>query len=257
MIAEAIQSISALTSRAAEPKRLPIDDPRHVDFVVNGEVKSFDVPASPRDHELGQLADLVALANRFAEDGEGPPSVWYSEDAVVLVIDDAGHRVERARLPLVVSDVFARLVALRRSPREAWMEQKPFVRLLRVELAGTLDPVELLNAVRSLKFSSTAEARGEVRRAQESMGREINSRVDAAAEIPEEVRLLAPVYKTAGEDERFPVRCTVEVEPAEGRLQLLPLPDEVERVRQAAVRSIGERLAAALDAKVPAYYGKP
>ena len=37
----------------------------------------------------------------------------------------------------------------------------------------------------------------------------------------------------------------------------MPLPDEIERVQQLAVQSIGERLAESLNEGIPAYYGNP
>lgn len=260
MIAEALQFLADLKSKSLAPQELP-GDARISRRVIDGTVHEWFVRPEPREHEPACLADLIRLAVRFAADDTGSdgnpyvPVVWYDELGVVLVMDDAGHRIETATLTLAESDVFARLAELRRT-RE-WFEQKAFVRLLRVELAGTLEPVALLERVRKLRWENGVTTSGHVTRQQESLGREIQAKVSAEGELPEEVTLLVPVYKTPGEMGRQPLRCTVDADPALGRLQLLPLPDEIERVRALAVASIGKRLAEGLPETVPCYHGRP
>lgn len=263
MLLEALKYLADLGQKASAPHRVDVKDPRRAHFVVGGQVLDLDLPAPPRDHHAGSLSEVVALANRFAGSPSARPVVWYDAAAVVLVIDDAtgegldGHRVEKATLRLEPSDVFSRLVALRERPREAWFDQKAFIRLLRIELAGALPPVALLNTVRKVRFENGVTTTSEKRSQRESLGREITSQVSADAELPEEVTLNVPVYKTPGESERYPLRCTVEVEPGDGTFRLLPLPDEVERVRFMAIDSVGDRLAHGLTETVPHYFGKP
>jgi hypothetical protein len=252
MLAEMIEKLSDLARRSAKPELLTTD-PRLARFVVEGAVVEFPVPAPPRRHEVACLAEVVALANRFAADG-GTPVVWYDARHVVLVIDDAGHRVETATLDLEVSDVFARLARLR--AERSWLDQRAFVRLLRVELARTLEPVVLLEKVKRLKFENGVTTTGHVGRAAESLGREITSKLERGEELPEQVTLSAPVYKTAGETDPLPVRCSVEVNTMEGTFQLMPLPDEIERVLTLAVASIRDRLNDLAEG-VPAYHGRP
>jgi hypothetical protein len=249
MIADALKYLAELSAAAAAPKPLDIKDPRHAHFVIAGEPAAVDVPEAPRAHEAGTLDDLVALANRFKG------VVWYDSAAVTLVIDDDAHRVERATLPLITSDVFRKLTELRNSKPK--LDQKAFVRLLRIDLAGTLDPVVLQKPASKLKFATDAVTSGTVSRQKESMGREISSRVESDGDIPEDVTLMVPVYKTPGERTPYPVRCSVEVDPGEGTFRLLPYPDELERTTQLAVMSIGERLSVELDEDISAYHGKP
>jgi hypothetical protein len=259
VLKEMIDALGDLTRKAAAPVPVPILDPRKVSFVVNGMQVTQDVPPTPRDHKAGSLDEIIALANRFGEGatdlGEGQPVVWYDEEKVVLVIDDSGHRVERATLTLDTSDVFACLCRL--SKAREWMDQKPFVRLLKLDLAGKVEPPYLIDRARKLKFEATSSSTGVVQRDRESLGRNITSEVTSDGDIPEEVLVNAPVFKTAGERDPYPVACAVETDPAMGKLRLVPLPDEVERVRQLAVASIGGRLATGLKEGVNAYYGKP
>jgi hypothetical protein len=108
-----------------------------------------------------------------------------------------------------------------------------------------------------VKFENGSVTRGEKTRDRESMGKDINASVSAAGEIPEEVTLAVPVYKTLREDERYGLKCLVVVEPLEATFQLIPLPDEVERVRNAALDSIEVRLTETLSQGVPHYFGSP
>lgn len=262
MIAEALKYLSDLTSKANAPVKLDVPDPRTVRFVFNGESHSFSLPEPPRAHHAGCLGEIIALANRFKDEPvtgaisePEEPVVWYDGSRVVLVIDDGGHRIETATLTLETSDVFARLERLNKE--KPWLDQKSFVRLLRIELARTLDPVVLLDKVRKLKFENGSITSGHVGRGSESLGREITSKVHQGEDIPEEVTLSCPVYKTPGETEAIGVRCSVEIEPTNGTFRLLPLPDELEMVRHVAVSRIGERLKEGLAEAIPCYHGNP
>jgi hypothetical protein len=255
MIAEGIQAVKSLVESATTPRKIDIPDPRNATYVVAGNVQSFEVPPAPRSHTVGGVAEIVSLANRFKSE-DLTPAVWYDAERVVLVIDDAEHRVEHATLILETSDVWNVIVGLRKS--ESWLEPKAFVHLLRVKLARTLDPTALLNAVRALKFEAGQVTTAVVKRANESWGKEINAKASSdAGALPEEVALSAPVYKTLGQTERYLVMCAVEIDPAAARLQLLPLPDEIERVQQMAVTRIGQELADTLTDEIPCYQGKP
>jgi hypothetical protein len=264
--AEALTEILALKQLALEPKRLDIADPTKARFIVDGEIREYDLPATPRSHKVHNLEALISLANRFnrevevGDDGEGDdsfvPVVWFDRDAVVLVIDDAGHRVNSVTLNLETSDTFAKLKSLYSG--QTWYDQRGFVRLLAVDFARCIDAGILLNKVRKIKFDSGVSGAGVIGRASESMGHNINSRVESAeGEIPEVVTVMSPVFKTNGETQPFPVQCSVEINPQESKFRLMPLPDQIELVTHAAVADIGDRLASSLDKGIEAYFGKP
>jgi hypothetical protein len=267
MIKEALEYFSELTEKSLAAEKVDIGDPRKAAIVFGGELRAHDVPPAPRNHKAGTLAEIIALANRFAADTGGvsddtdavppvfAPVVWYDRERVVLVIDDDGHRLETATLTLERSDVFRKVVEL--YAQKPWLEQKAFIRLLRIDLARTLAPVHLLDRVRRVKFENSQTVASQVARDRESLGREINSRVEAGGEIPEEVVLDVPVYKTPGETFALGIACAVEVDPTRGLFQLVPLPDEIERVTQLAVESIAERLLEGLHDGIPCYHGKP
>ncbi len=255
MIADAIKYIATLAAEAAKPIEIAGLDPRVKTFAVNGKIESRAIEPSPRNHSVDQIEDIIRLANRFDGEEGCSPVVWYDEDAVVLVIDDAENRLDQARFDLKTSNVFDKIRELRED--KTYYSQKDFVRLLRIELAGTLQPGILLDRVRKIRWETTDARTGEVTRNRESLGREINAKVDSTADIPEEVVLEAPVYSSRGERALYGFHCSVEVEPLNQTFRLMPLPDEIERVQQLAVQSIGERLAESLNEGIPAYYGNP
>lgn len=256
MIKDALEYLSKLAGRASEPKLLDSSHGRRHVYVIGEAIHDVQVPPRPRQHSVGDLADLIALAERFSAEGtDGTPVVWYGPTGVVLVVDDQGHRLETATLRLAVSSVFAKVVELASRPSGVPYDHKPFLRLLRVELAGAMPSTELYDRVKRVAFENGQTVRADVsRNKSESLGREITSKVSGEGEVPEEVTLMVPVYSTPGETDRYALRCAVEVDPAEGRFRLVPLPDEIERVRSLAVASIGRRLAAL---PCPSYFGEP
>lgn len=249
MIKEAMEAFAELVRQANAPMDLP-STRRKVRRFVSDDILEWDVETPPREHRPATLDEVIALAVRFAD---ARPVVWYDHEQVVLVIDDAGHRIETATLELEVSDTFAVVRMLRRD--KPWYDQPDFVRLLRVDLAGTLDPNVLLNRVRKLVIGQKTTS--EIQRRGESMGHEINALAGKDSDPPDEVDLVLPVFKTPGEQTPAYVACTVDVEVARPKpFRLVPKPDEVERVLQVAVASIGERLGKGLPEGVAWYHGR-
>lgn len=257
MLAELVNKIQELTNMGAFPNSVLEHDARVARWFVGGRLVSHDMAFPPRGHRMLHVDDVISLVNSLIECIDGPPAVWYSEDAVIAVLDGNGHRVEQATLQLIRSDVFARIVELNANRAAAWLDQKAFVRLLRIELAGTLPPAALLEIVRRVKFENGTVTEGTVQRERESLGRSITSAVSAEREIPEEVVLETAVYKTAGLTTKVPVRCSIEVDAMQGKFRLLPLPDAIEGAERLLMAEVRAALTAGLNEKVPTYYGKP
>ena len=259
MLDAALKYLVELSRKSADPKPLDLKDPRVVSYFIEGKYETNEVPPPARKHQVKSLDEIIRLATRFdnAEDGTAPrPVVWYDETGVSLVLDDESHRFDVIGFPLETSDVFRKVMELKNSPRP--FEQRDFIRLLRVDLAGTLEPVVLLSKVRTIKFSTTADATS-VKKAQvDSLGKTIRSQVETdGGDLPEEVALSVPVFKSFGLRFSVPVKCAVEVFPADGTFKLVPMPDEIERAQHDAIRRIAEKLGEGLPVTVPAYYGKP
>ena len=249
MIEQALKYVSDLAARSVKPEPVATDDPEKLTYLVGGQIVEVARPEPPREHEAADLPTLAALADRFAACA---PSLWVSDEAAVLVIDDAGHRAATVTLPIEPSDVFARLESLAKS--KEWMEQKAFVRLLRIDLAGTMPPGVLLDRVRKLRFESGQVTTSEAQKNRESLGRTITAAVSAEGELPDCVTLEVRPFKG---HEKFALTCSVDVDAARGLLQLAPLPDEIDRVKHLAVKQIADALDDAIDSDVPVYVGKP
>lgn len=249
MIREALQYLTGLALESQKPVEVPTGDPAERIYLFGKEVVKVALPEPFRKHTAGQVDSLIEVAARFQEDA---PVVWVSEDSVVVVLDDEGHRAHLTTLPLVKSDLFDRLFKLADEPE--WLDQKAFIRLLRVDLAGTLPPGVLLDKVRKLSFENSSVVSGSVARDRESMGRSLTSQVKADSELPETVTIVAPVFQL---DAPYPIVCAVDVDAARGLLQLLPLPDEIERAKRSAINGLIDRLQKSLAETTHVYHGKP
>jgi len=252
MILSALKYLSKLAQEAVAPAKIEeASGPRQASYLWHGGQVILPNPKPPRAHSSGALREIIELANRF-----GPPAViWFDEAAIVLVIDDDGHRCEKATMALEESDAFTFAKALR---GRTCFNQKQFVKMLRIDLAGCLDPGALLNIVKCVKFETGSTTAGTVDRKKESLGKTINAAVNATeGDIPEVVTLSVPVFKTAGVRDCYPIRCTVDVDAAEATFRLIPFPDEIEAAQQAAMEDLHCAFKWSLTEGVYFYYGSP
>jgi hypothetical protein len=254
MIAEGLKTLAELV-RAGLKTEVLQQTPREMVVNIGGNIERVAFPVSPRSHQVFSLGALVAYANAAAEEDAGRVIVWFGGDRVTAVLNDDGHRDERVKLVLETSgpwDLLWRLDA-----EGTWMDLRSFTRMLRVDLAGCIAPADLLEPVRKIRFENGVTVNAESTRNRESLGREIVSQASAAAgAIPEVVTLGVPVWATPGCRWSFSLRCAVETDPAAGRLQLLPLPGEMERVRGLADAELASALEE-LDKSIPRYHGTP
>lgn len=249
MITEALKYFASLANASVKPERVEIGDPAKVVFLVGDKEVHIDRPFPSRSHKADDLETIVSMANRFAA---GEPSIWVDDDNVVLVIDESEYRADRVRLDLETTDVWGTIEGLKGSG--SWFEQRALLRLLRVDLAGAIPSLSLADKVKKVRFENSQVTTGEKTRDRESLGREINSRVDAGVDLPEEVELVAAVYRVG---QKFSIRCSFEADPARGMFQLIPFPDEVSRVRNLAVMQIIEAISEDIEEGVEVYRGIP
>jgi len=89
------------------------------------------------------------------------------------------------------------------------------------------------------------------------LGKDVHATVAGTSELPEDVIIMAPVYRQLGEQELVAVRCRIETFPGEQRLQLRPFPGEIDAAFEHAMGSIRERLFQDLKDSIRIYYGEP
>jgi hypothetical protein len=248
---ETLEFLDGNSAERIKPIPLETGDIAAKMFAINGEIKSIPIAAKPRDHRLMSLDDLIAMVTEI--DGEEHLSaVFFSEQMVVSVLDYSDYRRNLATFSLIKSDAWQTVLGLKQ-----WLDHKAFVRLLRIDLRGCIENSELLDTIRSIKTENGAVVKSDIGRQKESLGRSITGAVLTEKEIPEEVNLELPIYKSLGEDQLYVIRCSVEVDPMRSEpFRLLPMPDEIDRAQQRAMGSIRDRLKEALP-DVPAFYGHP
>lgn len=255
MIQEAIQAIVEL----AEPKVVEVyADANEKIFRQGDKIFPVILPSPLRANKAKCLETLIALANRFAMDDEEPkPAVWYNETTVIAsLLDSVDDSRETVTFDLEHSAQFRLLTALFKNP--PWYGQKEFVRLIRIDLAGSLAPGTLLDKVRVVKFENGTVTSGKIGRKEESLGRVSSASASSSeGDIPDEVTLVVPVYVNPGEDEGYAVPCAVDVDPQTCKFQLVPFSGALEHAGQMAIASIADRLRAGLNEGVPYYHGCP
>jgi hypothetical protein len=115
----------------------------------------------------------------------------------------------------------------------------------------------LLTAVRSIKFRTSEAGASTIQQGNESLGRTIEAEVTGAGDIPESVLVSCAVFSNPGEREKtFTVGCDLEIVPAEKKFRFRPIPDEIERVTDAALAGIRDRIADTLQ-DIAVFYGSP
>lgn len=260
MIKEALEYLANLGKATTKPELIPMgegnDDERV--FILNGEVHKFPVRPLPRCHNVDSLDDLMAAAERFATlndvDDAGLPSIFYDVDRVQLVIDDSGHRRNSFTFDLELSN----LVQALHCHDGQWFDQKSFLRVLKVDLRGTVDSVGFIDAVKCLKFENSATTTGVIDRSKESMGRDLKSSVSSKGdELPEVITFNIPVFGSFGERERHLIQAAVETEAVSARIRYVVLPEEYDRAVEAHLATINERLRERLGESVHIYHGRP
>lgn len=228
------------------------DERRYV-LKLGNEYAIRDIPyyAPARNHTVKDLASLIAIAVKAPS-----PVIWHNRDQVVLVWDDA-RRDEWVRFPLTQTSAFA---AVRENGGKKY-QQREFVRLLRVTLAGKIrEAAVLIPSVKSLKFNQRSEAHSDLQHGDESLGRTVLAQVIGSEAIPEAATLALEVYREFSSPTI--VNCLVEIDVEKQQLALTPLGDEVEDAIRQAQLDLHDLIVEKLEAEqlgktvdVPVYFG--
>lgn len=251
MIKEALEYFAGIAQSSAKPIRLNEDGERAEVYLVGEKIIKHNIDLPPRSHRVESAQHLADWAVN-AKDSETAPTIWVNDVSAVLVMDTDGMRLDCVTLRLDSTDVFKTVSSL--NDTKPWHQQKPFARMLRIELASALAPGILLDKIRRMKFESGHIVTSEATKNRESMGKQITSQVSGEGEIPETVTLEVGVFRGWS---KFSVACSVDVDPERGLLQLAPLPDEIDRVTRLAVHEVYTTIRELTDPEIPVFLGRP
>lgn len=272
-LAAAIQQVADLAQKAAQKTEIinlsDVEPDSSIYGIVDreGKLTKLKAAAPPRCDDLksvDQVADYIsAIATEeftgvaAGETSGRVPVVWVCEDQVVVVLDEASCDAvpPAAHLSLTTTPEWRTLVDL--SNGREMMSQRDFIQKLRIDLADVLtdSAKALIKAVRILRWSSGASTDAAVTRNRESLGSNLEAGVVAeAGDIPEEIVLSVRPFDDRAVQNRVSIKCAIETHPSEHALQLIPLPGELRRGMDLAVKSIQDRLSSECDC--PVFYGR-
>lgn len=230
-------------------------DKRQVRLCKGETMEAVDIPPPLREHYVSRLSDLIEMANVAsinARGTRGQPVVWHDEDKVVLILDDEDRR-DRATMDLTQTEQFKILCRL--ADNRPAMQQKEFIRMLRLDLG--LDAA-VVNAFRRIDWTITNTGSAQAERGKESLGKQIESHVRNAQDIPELLTVPVSIYNEMGEQEVYSIRCLIDFDCDQARMQMVPAAGELEHALQIHQMSIRTRLEEGLEDKNAAiYYGTP
>lgn len=219
---------------------------------ANGSYNWFEALPQPRQHKAADLSAILAIA----KEQEATSVVWYSREAVTLFYDDETRR-DQVRLALLSHPQLNTMLRLEKDKPK--LDQKEFLRLLRIDLAGC-DPIQgatLVDIIRKIRFKKNEQGENVILHNKASLGRSIENELIGGGPIPEKITLSVPIFKAPRHLKRYPIGCAIEIDPAEEKFQLVPFPGEIDEAVCLAERDIAQELREALPALVPIYYGAP
>jgi hypothetical protein len=175
--------------------------------------------------------------------------VYYEEAGITFVYDQADRR-DVARCPLTLSPQWAWLASQVKTP--TLMDQRAFVRALRITLYGCLDSPKLLDLARQVKFTSAGAMTGQVQQGKESIDRRLLAALTGSEAFPEEISVSVPVFENFNNPQRM--MCAVELMVQEQRFALTPYPMQMRAAMDQTLDTLGDLLETT---GVPVFEGRP
>lgn len=186
-----------------------------------GEVRIVDV--SPVEHgTVCSIEDLLKVADTYAGTIKG---VYVSRSQAVLQLEDAKRPKSRYKLELRLNPL---IEGLRNGC--TGMDHRTCMRILRVNLASAIiTPCDFKSVMSKLKFENTEENASSVKKGDESIGKSIRAKVTGEGDIPEEITVSFPIYPDVLPGCMAAVKCSVIIDSIENRINIIPIPGDIER----------------------------
>ncbi len=248
---DAVELIQGTAVKAASASVLliPGDDSRAV-LVSNGTKEFIDLPPKRRDHEAHDLDSLCRFVDDHLDD-EQWSAVWHNDSAVTAVVNDDDRR-DVMTFGLQKSKAFTAIGIL----QQRFLTQAELVRLLRVDLAGCVDPL-LVTTIRTLNFRRNDATNADLQHQKQSLGRAVEASVSGASDLPETFDIKCEIYGNVETGiQTFPI--VLEVNFEQQNFKLTPMGDCLTKNLQAAQNAIAEEIDERLGEKrVFVYFGAP
>ena len=260
--AEAIQEIQKTAAKAAATGPVQffslaqVGEPPGTYAAVrsDGSFEKLTAERAPRRSTLDSVEDLVGFVGYAIESLNHAPAIYFSESAIVAVLNDAeANPVERVTVALVTTVEFGIL------DEATAYDQRGFVKALRTVLFDAVGPDEaehLADIVRVLEFAETATGKSDIKTGRDNFGNEVDRMVrsTSGADIPTRLTLNVRVFTDRILTIRHPVRCILEVDTRQRTFQLCPIGNDLEDAKTATLEQVAKVLAAA---DVPTFGGTP
>lgn len=257
-----VQKIQELATSACAIRQMNVDrEPPWVYFIVDqakGTVQRMEAAPAPRRYVAYRLADVSALVRQFQAQS-AMTFVWCGRGKVHVTLDEAGTRREAITMAAPPSKAFERLKALE-AEREP-MDQRAFLELLRVELAGCVED-DFVALVRDLRFAANSEGLGQIQAGKESLGKKVMQEVVSGGRtIPDFVVATVPVYEDlvdeSGRVFSVEVKCALSIDLSQQTLMLVPLPEQLTAAQRGADEWIYKTLSPLGSDTVKVFCGSP
>lgn len=267
MIADGLEKLKQLIEEGQAVEI--ITPPAEADDLYGVRIAGYDriewrkAAPHPRHYTVDGIDDFIDVIRRERVDESKPvpidsggsptikPTLIFSSRGSIFAYLDDDHDMRRETVTCTLphSHAWRELADLAAQRRQ--MRQRDFLRFLRIELTSSVVPIEFINRVKSMKFSTGAAASANLGGGDESITTEVRRQAYAGGQpLPDEddIVLTPRVYEqgdeAAGEEFDILCKCVVDLEPA--TFTLIPLPGQLEAAQRQADEQINAVIGAAL-----------
>lgn len=222
-----------------------------------GDLEWHETPPAPRAHKPATLESICRFALDALESQKNNPVIWYAEQGITLLVNDA-NRFDRLTCQFTEH---AHLKTLRHLEKRPQYMQSEFIKLLRIDLAGTHSAYpDLLVGLRAVKLRQITQGAGDIQHSKQSISRSMEAELSGTKNIPENVNLYVQLLREF--DCCACVNCAIEIDAVQERFYLIPLPGEIDTAMNAVLKRVEEEIHSrimdsAKKLRVPVYRGVP
>jgi hypothetical protein len=204
-----------------------------------GEMRFADIPSPQITATVNSVADLIEAEKLYVDHEYSQATIWVETNQAVLFPNS--ERKAKIVLPLRVNPAIAVLGQLKN------LQPKALHRKLKVDLFATeVSPFDFSETIGSLKFETTDSTEVKIRKGDESIAKNVRSKVTGEMDVPDDVYFEFVFYPDLRVGSEVSIACAVITEPAEGTISVIPYPGEIERATINSVQKVADAIKEAL-----------